>query len=174
LKKHLVRIALGLVVGLVFLGHAARIYEIGFLNQLDNIFYDTRLQLTMPRTVDSRVVILDIDEKSLAELGHWPWSRDLLARLISKLFDKYGVLVVGFDVVWAERDDSSGIKTLDKLAQGPLKDNAAFQATLKDLRPSLEYDQIFADTLQGKAVVLGYVFSNDEDAKEIGALPPPV
>ncbi|MCI0420608.1 MAG: class I tRNA ligase family protein, partial [Acidobacteria bacterium] len=67
LKKHSVRIVLGLVVTLVFLGHAAKIYEFTFFHQLDAIIYDARLRLTMPRTVDDRIVIVDIDEKSLAE-----------------------------------------------------------------------------------------------------------
>jgi adenylate cyclase len=171
LKKHLVRIALGLAIGLVFLGHAARFYEIGLLNQLDYILYDTRLQLTMPNTVDNRVVILDIDEKSLAELGHWPWKRDLLGSLITKLFDKYNVALVGFDIFFAERDESSGIKSLDRMSKEELKDNSAFQGAYRELRPKLDYDQIFADALKGRPVVMGFVFSNDEGAKEIGVLP---
>ena len=174
MKKHLVRIALGLAIGLVFLGHAARYYQIGLLDQFDNIVYDARLRLTMPNTVDPRVVILDIDEKSLAELGHWPWPRNLLADLINKLFNKYGVAIVGFDIAWPERDTSSGIKVLDQLAKSELRDNAGFQATLKELRPSLDYDQIYADSMKGKAVVLGYIFSNEEGAKEIAGLPGPV
>ena len=174
MKKHLVRIALGLAIALVFVGHAARFYEIGFLNQLDNTLYDARLRLTMPNTVDSRVVILDIDEKSLAELGHWPWSRNVLADLTRKLFDKYDILVLGWDLVLVERDDSSGIKVLDRLAKSELKDNGGYQSAFKELRPSLDYDQIYADALKGKPVVLGYYFSGDEDAKAINTLPEPV
>ena len=67
----------------------------------------------MPKTVDPRVVILDIDEQSLAEQGRWPWGRDKLALLMDKLFNHYGIRLVGFDVVFAEPDDSSGLKTLD-------------------------------------------------------------
>jgi adenylate cyclase len=174
LKKHLVRFALGLAISLVFLGHAARIYEIGFLNTLDNILYDARLRLTMPSTVDDQVVILDIDEKSIAELGHWPWGRNLLAALVDKIFNKYGVLVVGFDVAWPERDDTSGIVVLDRLAKTELTGDAGFQNAFRELRPKLDYDQIFADALKGKPVVLGYFFSNEEDAKEIAAIPAPV
>ncbi|MEJ1959066.1 MAG: hypothetical protein WDM70_06075 [Nitrosomonadales bacterium] len=48
---------------LVFLGSAAKFYQIGFIQQLDNILYDYRLRLTMPRGVDDRIVILDIDGK---------------------------------------------------------------------------------------------------------------
>ena len=37
-----------------------------------------------------------------------------MAELNDKLFDHYGVAVLGFDVVWAERDPSSGIDVLDR------------------------------------------------------------
>ncbi|MFM9972116.1 MAG: CHASE2 domain-containing protein, partial [Burkholderiales bacterium] len=107
MKQHIVRIALGLLVVLIFVGHAGEILPIGFVSRLDNIIYDARLRFTMPDTVDPRIVILDIDEKSLAvpELGRWPWSRDQLSALMEKLFDKYGVLIIGFDVVFAEPDE---------------------------------------------------------------------
>ena len=65
--------------------------------------------MTMPRAADPRIVILDIDEKSLGEIGRWPWSRRLMAELVDKLFQQHGVAVLGFDVVWAEPDPSSGI-----------------------------------------------------------------
>ena len=42
------RIALGLVVVLIFVGHAARYYQIPFVNRFENIVYDARLRLTMP------------------------------------------------------------------------------------------------------------------------------
>lgn len=80
--------------------------------------YDTRVRMTTPNGLDERIVILDIDEKSLGEIGRWPWSRNLMAELTEKLFERYGVAVVGFDVVWAERDPSSGIEVLDTLARG--------------------------------------------------------
>src|SRR5258708_4493250 len=104
LKQHIVRIALGLLVALVLVGHAAKLYQVGFITQLDNIIYDYRLRLTMPATVDDRIVILDIDERSIdpRALGHWPWGRDKITALLQKLFDKYGVLLVGIDVIFAE------------------------------------------------------------------------
>ena len=88
LRKHLVQIVLGLALGLVFLGHAARVYQIPLVSVLDAFIYDARLRLTMPGGVDDRVVILDIDEKSLAEGGRWPWSRDKMATLLDRLLDR--------------------------------------------------------------------------------------
>lgn len=180
LKKHIVRISLGLVLVLVFLGHAAKWYRLPLVERLEAVFYDTRLALTMPRTVDPRIVILDIDERSLAERekggeGRWPWPRDRLAALIDKLFDHYKIAIVGFDVVFAERDESSGLKVLQQLSQKELKDVGGFQAALKQLQPQLEYDEIFASRIRNRPVVLGYAFTRFEgEGSRKGALPPPV
>jgi adenylate cyclase len=175
-KKHLVRIALGLLVVLAFLGHAARYYDIPLVARLEAILYDTRLQLTMPRTGDPRIVVVDIDERSLAQEGHWPWRRDKLGRFLDRLFDDYAVKVVGFDVVFAERDESSGLPVLQELAGKDLAGVPGFQAALKSVEPKLQFDRIFADRMRGRAVVLGYYFSRrpEEVAERAGVLPPPV
>ena len=173
MKQHIVRIVLGLLIALIFVAHVAELYPIGFVTRIDNIIYDARLRLTMPGTVDPRIVILDIDEKSLAipELGRWPWGRDQLSLLVEKLFEKYGVLIVGFDVVFAEPDESSGLKVLDQLAKKELRDVAQFRSALDALRPQLDHDAMFANTIKNRPVVLGYYFSSDDNATESGALP---
>jgi adenylate cyclase len=167
---------LGLAVMLLFVGHVGNLYNIGLITRLDNIIYDTRLALTMPGGVDPRVVILDIDERSLDKtaLGRWPWRRDKISALLTKLFDEYGVVIVGFDVVFAEPDESSGLPVLDKLAKGKLRDVGQFQSALSELRPELDYDGIFAKTLKGRPIVLGYYFNSEEDAVQSGAIPEPV
>jgi adenylate cyclase len=176
LKQHIVRIALGLAVMLLFVGHVCNFYNVGLISRLDNIIYDTRLALTMPGGVDPRVVILDIDERSLDKnvLGRWPWRRDKISALLKKLFDEYGVVIIGFDVVFAEPDESSGLPVLEKLAKGRLKDVGQFQSALNELRPELDYDAVLANTLKGRPVVLGYYFSSEENAVHSGAIPQPV
>ena len=176
MKRHVVRIALGLALMLLFIGHAGDFYNIGLITRLDNIIYDTRLVLTMPGGVDPRVVILDIDERSLDKnaLGRWPWRRDKISALLKKLFDEYGIVIAGFDVVFAEPDESSGLPVLDKLAKGKLKDVGEFQSALKELRPELDYDSIFANTLKGRPVVLAYYLNSEENAVRSGAIPEPV
>jgi len=187
IKKHLARIIIGLVVVLVFLGHVAQsgrqepLYQLPLIAKLENIVYDTRLRVTMPQTVDSSIVILDIDEKSLAEKelggeGRWPWPRDRLALLMDKLFDQYEVTVVGFDVVFAERDESSGIRVLERLSERELRDVPQFQSVLSNIKPQLEYDDIFARKIQGRPVVMGYIFLEKDSAtvQKKGTLPPPI
>lgn len=130
--------------------------------------------MTMPQGIDNRIVILEIDEKSLGEIGHWPWRRSLMAEAVEKLFDRYGAKLVGFDVVWAERDASSGIEVLDALASSELKAVPAFQAAYARLREELDFDGRFAAALRGRPVVLGYYFSRDERAVRVNAIPEPV
>jgi len=183
IKKHLGRIIIGLIVVLVFLVHTVTLWglRLPLIDNLEAIIYDTRLQLTMPGGVDPRIVILDIDEKSLVEKekggeGRWPWPRDRLALLLDKLFDKYQIAVLGFDVVFAERDESSGIRVLERLGARELRDVQQFQSVLKQIKPQLEYDDIFANKMTGRPVVLGYIFSGEEQgqAPKKGVLPQPI
>lgn len=174
MKKHLFRILLGALCGLLLLGHAGRFWQIPFVSALDAYLYDARLRLTMPDSVDPSVVIVDIDERSLGEVGRWPWRRDLLADMVRRLTDDYGAAVVGFDVVFAEPDESSGLAVLEQLAGRQLRNEAGFQRALNDLRPLLDYDKRFADALRGRPVVLGYYFSNTQATLQTGALPAPV
>jgi adenylate cyclase len=178
LRKNILRILMGLVIVAFFVGHSLDHYKIPILERFEAILYDARLRLTMPRTVDDRIVILDIDEKSLQEReqggeGHWPWPRHRIALLMDKLFDKYGIAVVGFDVVFAERDESSGIRVLEQLAERELKTVSGFLPVLEKIKPQLNYDEIFASRIKGRNVVLGYTFSSDaaDRAPKKGFLP---
>ena len=178
MKKNIVRIALSLAVVLVFLLQATKLFELPVMRRLDSIFYDMQTVLTMPRSVDPRIVVVDLDEKSLAERekggeGRWPWPRDRLALLLDMLFDHYQVAIVGFDVVFAERDESSGIRVLEQLAQKELRDVSQFRSALKQLQPQLDYDAMFANSMRNRAVVLGYAFTQDTLTTK-GQLPPPV
>lgn len=177
MKKLPVRIFLGLAVAAVFLGHASRLMPIAVIDALESVAYDARLLLTMPRSLDPRVVIVDIDEKSLAAEGRWPWRRDKLAVLLDRLFEDYSAAVVGFDVVFAERDESSGLDVLKALARGELSNNSQFRAAVEAMAPRLDTDSVMANRLKGRPVLLGYYFSDQKAGNRelaIGQLPKPV
>lgn len=178
MKKHLIRFALGLVVVLVFLANAADVIRIPFVERLELMLYDARLHLTMPGGVDDRIVIVDIDERSLAAEGQWPWRRDRVGHLVDQLFDHYQTGLVGFDVVFAEPDETAGLAALQALGQTALKDNAEFHRALDLIAPQLDYDKQFAEKLRGRPVVLGYYFSQgqgkDRQGQKSGMLPDPV
>ncbi len=167
-----VRIGVGLAVVLTFLVNEAEWVQFRFIQQLELWSYDARLRFFMPGTLDPRIVILDIDEKSLNAEGRWPWSRDKMARMVTQLFDRYKVKVAGFDVAFAEPDTSSGLASLEAMAKGPLKDNAPFQEWLARNREALDYDRVFADEISKHPVVLGFFLGGKKEKS--GVLPAPV
>lgn len=151
----------------VFLFHSLAIFEIGLLQRLENDAYAARLQLTMPNTLDERIVIIDIDEKSLAEVGRWPWRRDVVGRLVNELFEHQQIATMGFDVVFAEPDGSGSVLI-----------EALPEHTPEDIRASLvarlDHDAQFAQALTGRNVVLGYYFKEiSDDQPNVGLLPKP-
>src|SRR5690606_4892418 len=88
--------------------------------------------------------------------------------------DQHSAAVLGFDVVFAEADESSGLGSLERLSRGALRDNGAFQGILQNLRPQLDNDARFAQAIKGRKVILGYPFSNAANSVRTGSLPEPV
>ncbi len=141
------------------------------LDRFDALLQDTRTRLTLPRTTDTRIVIVDLDDRSLAEIGRWPWPRNHLARLLDELFDRQGVALVGFGRVFDAPDDSSGLARLRELAERELRGVPAYRQQLRALEPRLDHDGRFAEALRDRPVVLGYHFTRGHTT---GVLPAPV
>ena len=173
----ILRFGLSALILIALLINASGVQQYSFLKQLENWTYDARLNFSRPDTVDNRIVIVDVDESSLAEVGRWPWGRDKLALIVDNLFDYYQVDVVGFDIVFAEKDKSSGLETFEKLATGELSEDRAYQNALERIRPTLQHDRIFANSLRGRNVVMGYYFKTADSVDEsdnTGVLPPAI
>ncbi len=88
------------------------------------------------------VHVVDIDERSLAALGQWPWPRDRLATLTDRLTEM-GAAAIGFDILFAEPDRMSPSRiaeTLPGVDAAGLPDN----------------DRIFADALARSPSILGF------------------
>ncbi|MBT8440229.1 MAG: CHASE2 domain-containing protein, partial [Gammaproteobacteria bacterium] len=157
-KKNIYLIGLSLAVTLLFINSILFNERPAIFETFENIAYDLRLQWTMPETVDDKVIIIDIDEKSLAAEGRWPWPRNRIADMLDILFDHYGIAVMGFDMVFAEADANPGIEALNRLAPTELKNPEQFLNALEKLKPSINRDQRFAESLQNRPIVLGYYF----------------
>lgn len=66
---------------------------------------------------ETRLAIVDIDERSLAALGPWPWPRERLASLLELLSSRYDVRGVALDLVLPEPADAGGDARLAALAR---------------------------------------------------------
>ncbi len=145
------------------------------LAQIDRALQDQQLRLLAPRVADPRIAIIDIDERSLAEHGRWPWRRALLADLLDRATVHEGARLVGLDLVLAEADRSADLAALDVLLSrqpGPLRDDAALRAAITALRPQLDDDARLAEVLRRSPVVLGFHLSDEAGTGRSGVLPP--
>jgi adenylate cyclase len=112
--------------------------------------FDVYQQLS-PRVYEPVPVrVIDIDEKSLEQLGQWPWPRTQLSQLVERL-TQLGAVSILFDMVFSEPDRLSPGKLLNHLPRDLLND---------DLRNKLyslpSNDELFAETILSSPVVLGF------------------
>ena len=99
-------VTLASILAAIFLG-LVRVADPQFVEVMRLKYFD-QLQKKYPRSTDGQTysVIVDIDEKSLREVGQWPWPRTVLAELFKKSKES-GMLVLGLDVLFAEKDRTS-------------------------------------------------------------------
>ncbi|MBP8287367.1 MAG: adenylate/guanylate cyclase domain-containing protein [Rhodoferax sp.] len=172
----LLRTALSLALVVLLLLHVSGDLPLPLLNRLEQLAYDARLRMTMPGGVETRIVIVDLDEASLQREGPWPWPRQQVAQLVDTLFDQYQVGVLGFDVLFDKSPRDLTLQAVDQLALGPLRDNAQFQQHWTTVRAQTDGDAAFAASLRGRPIVIGYYFTSEAqpDAHmQFGQLPAP-
>ncbi len=173
----LVRIAISGLSLVIFAMHIAGRPRFEIIDRVENYLYDVRIRLTMPGTLDNRIVIVDIDEASQVELGQWPWPRDTLATIVDNLFDHYSVKVLGFDALFAEAEETSAERLIELLAASELAQQPGVMAKLTELRKSQDSNIRFAEALIARDIVTGFVFKDslsDNEPEATGALPAPI
>ena len=136
------------IVAAILLG-LVRISDPEFVQVLRLKYFD-QLQIKYPRTTEGQTysVIVDIDEKSLREIGQWPWPRTVLADLFNKSKDA-GMLVLGLDVLFAEKD-----RTSPELIANDVKNRNPEIANLLKKLPSNE--SLAMEAMKKFPVVIGH------------------
>ena len=126
---------------------ALRIADPAPIEELRVRTFDT-FQRIDPRVKTARpVTIVDIDEKSLAKLGQWPWPRTRIADLIANL-TRLGAVVIAFDAIFSEPDRLNPNVAADTFRN-------LDEETRAKLRALPSNDQVFADAIRRSRVVLG-------------------
>jgi adenylate cyclase len=115
------------------------------LARLDLAVYDRLLAAAPRRSPSDRLALVEIDERSLAALGRWPWSRDRIARLVDRLREM-GAAAIGLDVIFAEPD---GTESLPSSAGAPSGGPA----------PLSGRDAALAEALHRSPSVIGFAFT---------------
>ena len=173
LKRHLFPIIIGICI--VIFSLLFQSTEDALLKQvrerLEWAVYDLRLQSTLDVNPEPHpsIVIIDIDEKSLAAEGQFPWPRAKIAKLLTKLTDA-GVIVTAFDIFFPEAEDNIATSLLDFLADSSVEKTVT--DTLSNIAMEIDGDVIFAKSLSDKEVVMGFAFLDND--KKYGTLGPPL
>jgi adenylate cyclase len=141
---HIFVCALGAAVVIAMLA----IVRPGAIANIDRRTYDGLLQLTDRPPTTGRVSIVAVDEKSIEEIGQWPWRRDVVARLVKHLHD-LGARVIALDVMLSEPD---------RLGSPQLPAGNAGRVV------AATTDATLAAALADHRVVMGYVFTFDASA----------
>ena len=145
-----------------------------FLKSLDEWLFD-RYQVLSPRPFnpDGLVRIIDIDERSLHQLGQWPWPRSFVAEIVERL-TAAGAAAIAFDILFAEPDRTSPRRVQENwerynqrffMTSGP-ESKAAIQLLGIDRLP--DHDEILAAVLDQSPVILGTFLTS----LETDTLPP--
>ncbi|GHT94109.1 guanylate cyclase [Betaproteobacteria bacterium] len=91
------------------------------IQHFDENIRDAFLRSLADSGQENRVLVINIDDESLRQLGDWPWPRSRIADLVEILVMDYQAKAVGLDIVFPEARDKTGDDRLATLAQyGPL------------------------------------------------------
>ena len=140
---------------LTFLTAAVFIYQPSFLSLVGQKVYDSMLRSLPENTGNSLPVIVDLDEKTLAEFGQWPWPRYRVALLLDKI-NMLSPSTIGLDMLFAEPDRTS----LDVVQKELLRD-LNIDVSFNTDAPLENNDQLLARSMAEAPVVLGYNFFFD-------------
>ena len=137
---------LAILIGLIPLVNPLNIFD-----ELRLFAFDTLQQINPRKPLEEDpVVIIDIDDESLNNLGQWPWSRDLLSKLVQQTEQ---ALTTSFDIVFAERD-----RTGSDVLTEQYSNNSELVKELKKIKPN---DLVFAESMEAHTtVVLGSAPNN--------------
>jgi adenylate cyclase len=136
-------------------------FDLPFLRFMELKTLDLRIASRGTMQTGNETVIAVIDEKSLTELGRWPWPRTTIARLVDSL-KAYGAKSVGFDIVFSEPDNNSSMKAITDLTaemkKSGIRDNNVLSLLNKKLAVA-DTDAALAKSIaKAKNVTVGYFF----------------
>jgi adenylate cyclase len=161
-KRRRAWFAVAVAAGALALVTLVRAADPAFISDIRDRTFDAYERLA-PRPFDERlpVRIVDIDDRSLATYGQWPWPRSRLAELVDRL-RQLGAAVVAFDVLFPEPDRASPARFARSLTIGDKADAAALESLAARLPDT---DAAFAAAMRKEPVVLGFAVEAKPNAK---------
>ncbi|MFQ5776549.1 MAG: CHASE2 domain-containing protein [Terriglobia bacterium] len=145
-----------------------------FIDSIEVKTYDTRFRVRGLAEPSPAIAIVAIDQKTLDDLGAWPFSRVHYTRMLDHLVAD-GARVIGFDITFPKPDDKSGLEIVRRargeyLARVPaVRQDATYLATLDEMEQQADSDAQFAAALRraGNVVLAQLFFFNPDEVKHV-------
>ena len=122
--------------------------------------YDLKFRFRGALPPTQEVVIVAIDDDSLKAVGRWPWSREDMARLLTRL-KLAGPRVIALDIIFAEKQETAALQAINSLRQAAIQQGCSPDVVklLEAERKRADVDRILAEVIQqGSGTILGYFF----------------
>jgi adenylate cyclase len=149
----------GTIVGIVWCLFAAAViyYSPQFCDAVNNKFYDWKLSLVRPPKSAPEIVHLDVDDRSVTELGQWPWDRSMSAKILKRL-ESFGAKAAVFDILYssAGRSAKGNQAFFNAIKNSSIFVGAvSFDATLKkEVKLKVDIDRSRADALYDRCWIM--------------------
>ncbi len=155
-------LGVAVTIGLAFLTWLAP----NVVVRLDNTALDYQFRLRGERNPGQEIVLVLVDEKSLKEIGRWPWPRDKQASLVDQIHAGRPA-VLGLDIIYAEPEESDAIREIKSWLAAAQEKEPLSNKVLGQLEArlhALDTDQQFAQSLaRAGEVVLAMPFFVSEN-----------
>ncbi|MBT8131218.1 MAG: CHASE2 domain-containing protein [Gammaproteobacteria bacterium] len=104
----------GVVFSAIFL---LAVYQVarGFFYELETAAYDQAMVMS-PLQPSSQVAVVDIDDESIANIGRWPWSRDIVGSVIERLAAG-GARLIAIPIILSEAQIDPGVAEIESMAE---------------------------------------------------------
>jgi adenylate cyclase len=146
---------------IIFIALILFFMDVAFFRFMELKALDLRMVSRGKMAPGGETVIVTVDEKSLSEMGRWPFPRTVIARMVDQL-KAYGAKAVGFDIVFAEPDENASLRAIDELGRDARKMGLAdpkLTELLANKRTAADTDAALTRAVaQAKNVTLGYFF----------------
>jgi CHASE2 domain-containing sensor protein/predicted Ser/Thr protein kinase len=154
----------------------------GFFESIELKTFDWRARFDQAQRAPSDVVIVSIDDDSIAKMGRWPWPRSLIARMID-LLSKGGAKIIGVDILFSETEKNLGLKEVQTLKEifvsgilkpRPTKEKEKFLRYLRKAEADLDNDsKLISSVKKAGNVILPMYFDTGFPSSLPVKSPPP-
>lgn len=146
--------------------------DLTFLENIELKTYDYKFRVRGKVDPGKEITIVEIDEKSIRNLGRWPWPRSYFASVVNTLTEM-GAMIIVFDVIFSETENNTEMKNIELLEESFLmsgmqdtEKGKEFFNVLQETKQQVNNDYLFALTQQETGNVVQSMFFTLDNTQE--------